>query len=759
MSNVTAVLLTGAVWMSSVFFTASCSGTGKNASENEQLWSHVKVDNSITTSFHSLRENSYTGIDSNGNILVSGMLQRSVSVIDSEDGSLKGSITVDTYEPSNTVNGWLDSFAYVVNGRAYLEINEIPDEYQSGAERISSSYYSLDTEDMSVIGRQMLFDDPGMVTVGCWTTAAGTCLIETDDPWLVLDDSVDRRGPCVYCFKDDYDPIGITLEDYLDDLVMDVRFVVSLDPDVLIVSCLMRNSDIRTLRIGLSQDDISVSEEGVPSYLKGQVTAYNGDDGLYVCDMRGAYTVASSESDTDAPSFEKLIDWSRCDQDISTMASMIPYGISEEGEIRLLGIPPQSLQDETCKIITATAVRCGFPYGERQEITVGCLDYIPDVIAQNIAAFNESDDEMYLRAVLISPDGLEPTVDISQDDDPFDLSYEQKEAMKMHAYEDYLRGNDVPDIVITDGMYAQLQDPEIFTDLKSYMDQGIGGYNRDDYMDNVFELSQVGNSVYTLPIYYYVYGLVEISMIDFTSVNMRRPQITSIDFDEYELKKNEEWGGIDPLSDFMGRERCFDEMLCTQYTDFVDLETDTADFEGESFVMILDYAASLESNDDNIYYYDYTQGNDIYVEYASLCYSTDISMYSLYIDSCTWMGLPTADGNTPSIGAALTCGITNQSDNKDEAWGVLMYLISEDAQKCGKDYFGLPVNIEVARSDFTVPNYAFDFVEELTDSATRMYYFDCDMIAISTETVNAYADGDMDSEAAGDCLGAHVLLS
>ena len=88
-----------------------------------------------------------------------------------------------------------------------------------------------------------------------------------------------------------------------------------------------------------------------------------------------------------------------------------------------------------------------------------------------------------------------------------------------------------------------------------------------------------------------------------------------------------------------------------------------------------------------------------------------------------------------------------------------MYLISEDAQKCGKDYFGLPVNIEVARSDFTVPNYAFDFVEELTDSATRMYYFDCDMIAISTETVNAYADGDMDSEAAGDCLGAHVLLS
>lgn len=753
------VLLTGAVVLSSVLFTASCSGTGKNASERDEVWSHIETGRSVASSYHSLRNNSYTGTDSNGNLLVTGIVQKSVSVLDAQDGSLKGTITVDTYETSMISDGWIDTFAYVVNGRSYLEINEIPDDYYTGAARISSSYYALDTDDMSVIGRQRLLDAQGMVTTGCWSTSAGTCLVETDDPWLMSVGIGGRSGIDLYYFKDDYEPDEIPIERFLSDTIADIRFVVSLDTEDLIVSCMMLNNDIKTVRVGFSGEMITVSEDTVPDYLKGEVTAYNSDDGLYVRDMRGAYLVPSSDTELDSPSYEKLVDWSRCDAAMTDMSSMVPYDVGESGEVRLIGYTDQMLTDETCQAYTATATRCEFPYGERQAITIGCIDYIPEVIAGNIDSFNSSSEDTYLRAVLISSDGLEPVVPISQEDMPFDMSYEQKESLKLHAYKDYLTGEDVPDIVITDGMHAQFQSPELFADLKRYMDQGVGGFNRDDYMCNVFELSQVGNSVYTIPLYYYVYGLVEFSMTDLMSFDSRMPRIVSIDFDEYEADVISRWDGDDPLSDFMGRELCFEEMLSTQYAELVDMETGTALFEGDAFSSILEYTSSLESKDDIVYYYTFGSGSDIYVEYASLCYSSDVAIDSMYLNSCTWMGLPTEDGNTPSLGVALAAGVTNRSEHKDAAWDVVMYLLSADAQRGGKDYFGLPINKEVARSDFASPDYAFDFVEELTGSAMRMYYFDCDLAAISSETINAYADGEMGASEAGEYLGAHILLS
>ena len=754
-------MLLCAVTLSSACFTSSCSGTGRNVAERDEIWNDISIEETVSTSFHSFRDNTFTGIDSNGNIVMTGIVQKTAMVLDADDGSAKGSITVSSTYPENLpeTDGWLDSFAYVINGTSYLEINRVPEGYYDGSQDISTSYYALDTDGMYVVGRRMLFDSTNLVTVGCWTTSLGTCLAESSDPWMSFDDE-EHEGLTLYCFRDIDDPDRIPLEDTLGDYIANVRFVVSLDSDTLIISCMMFDGSIKSLRADLSRDEIEVTEDGVPEYLTGKVMVSEApDDGFYVTDAAGAYKVPASDTALDKPSYEKLADWSRCTEDMVLMSEMTPYGCDEDGNLMLLGFSSRVEIDQSCKAMVARAERCNFPYGERQEITVGCIDVVPEVIGQNIISFNRTSEDKYLRIVLISCDGMEPSVDFGKNGDVFDLTDEQIESLRIHAYRDYLTGDDVPDIVLTDGMQAQFQSPGIFTDLKSYMDRGAGGFNRDDYMGNVFEHAQIGSSLYTLPLYYYVYGLVEVSSAATIYGSAKVSEITSISFDEYEDMVQNKWEGEDPLADIMDRDMCFGEMLSTQYADFVDLETGTYDFSGDGFIKILDYVSTLEYSDDYIIYYTYDPEKAYFVEYASLCYSTDISSFSYYLSGCTWMGIPTEDGNTPSLGAAIAGGITTGCEDKDAAWEIIMYLLSEEAQTEGNGYFGLPVNKSVSQSDFEIPNHAYSFVEELTESATRMYFYDCDLNAISSEAIEDYVSGDATADETGEFLGAHIMTS
>ena len=68
------------------------------------------------------------------------------------------------------------------------------------------------------------------------------------------------------------------------------------------------------------------------------------------------------------------------------------------------------------------------------------------------------------------------------------------------------------------------------------------------------------------------------------------------------------------------------------------------------------------------------------------------------------------------------------------------------------------VNRNASENSLRYPRYAFGLVEKLTDSATRMYYSDNDLLVVSNDVINAYAAGEITAEEAGEMLSSQVSV-
>ncbi len=729
----------------SVLLLSSCSANEEEVQPEYSMWCTAEIKESVNTSYHILRDNKFTGIDDNGYTFVTadGMLG-GARVLEPFEGNYRALITIN--EVNSTDPG--DSMTYVVNGQGYYESNV----YDYNTEQIDTRYFKLDTDEMEA-EEVDLIDHEGLVTTDVWQTQAGTVLVTTDDSFF----GSDPLGSIFLCvFDNGTDNKVISMDDVSGENVFSVLYVISVSESELVVSFMNVQGIERTIMLDMNGDDITLSDDQVPAYLSAGVTAYNDPDGgLFISDCTGIYRVSEGDMKSDSPEFTMVADWARCMVSAARVSALTPVRIDEDGALVLFGVNDENY-DLQPKAITARITACDFPYEGRQEITVGIFDSLYGDIGTNIAAFNRSNTAYYVRPVFITTRGVAPLIDLA-DEDTFDISGDQLEALRFHAYRNFIQSEAAPDVVITYGMQAQFQSSDLFVDLNGYIDSDTNGLNREDYFNNIFSLSEVGGELYTIPLTYYVDGIVEYDPDDMYIMPSDDYSVTSITFAEYDDKVTGDWNDYDPLGDFLYREDIFSELIGTHYTDFVDLANETTDFSGSEFVDILNFSSGYESNSEDdllVFYYYYDTG----VMYTSLCYVDDLSNFPQYLDSSVWMGLPSSEGNTPSIGVVNAAGITQACDDKDAAWSFMTYLLSVDAQEERRGVFGLPVNRNASENSLRYPRYAFGLVEKLTDSATRMYYSDNDLLVVSNDVINAYAAGEITAEEAGEMLSSQVSV-
>ncbi|MCD8326631.1 MAG: hypothetical protein LUC90_08125 [Lachnospiraceae bacterium] len=293
--------------------------------------------------------------------------------------------------------------------------------------------------------------------------------------------------------------------------------------------------------------------------------------------------------------------------------------------------------------------------------------------------------------------------------------------------EDYLAGGtklsneivsgDIPDIIYDyRGNYF---------DLDAYGDLGVLAdfyelieadpeLDLEDYCQNVFEAYEDGGSLYQLPISFRIETVMGKTSI-FGEEALTWEKLFQV---------MEEYPGASVFGEEVTREDILSAALEFSYSEFVDEESGTCDFTGDSFQSLLEFAAQYPEEID----YDALYNSDDYWQNYESRYITDqVLLSGTYISSvenirydyyyefteeASAVGFP----NNSGIRGALTDGGTfaiSRSGNVDGAWEFVRSFITEEGQ-----------SVDSGNFDYKIPVLKSS-VEALAQQMTRKpHYFD-----------------------------------
>ncbi|MBQ8509908.1 MAG: extracellular solute-binding protein [Clostridia bacterium] len=244
-----------------------------------------------------------------------------------------------------------------------------------------------------------------------------------------------------------------------------------------------------------------------------------------------------------------------------------------------------------------------------------------------------------------------------------------------------------PDVMLIDDTmnYDSLAAKGVFANLYELMDEDET-FNREDYLENVFEAYEIDGELYSLaPAIYICTFAARSDMIDMERWNFTQfmdyvkanPDVTVFDYD-------------------FNRTNFLNNMLLYSRDSFVNAETGECSFDSEGFRALLEFTKSLPEDDfwANI---DYSEvGQEFWQEYENRFVDgkvllTAVRLYTpadsfknlLYYtlkDEPNFIGFPSDEGNGAAIDAYQEFAIYSRSKMKDGAWAFLKSFISEEKQ-------------------------------------------------------------------------------
>ena len=256
----------------------------------------------------------------------------------------------------------------------------------------------------------------------------------------------------------------------------------------------------------------------------------------------------------------------------------------------------------------------------------------------------------------------------------------------------------VPDIIVVDAEmnYDSYVAKDLFTDLYKIMDND-SSFNKADYLENIFKAYEMNGKLYSLVPSFY--------LSTFAAKDSLLGGIKNWNVAEFmDFVKNHQ--GLQIFDNDFNRDSFIQMMLLFSRDSFIDSATGQCSFDSDEFKNLLEFAASLTTEN----FWDTVNGSDqdsnFWQDYDNR-YAEDRVLLATFqfwdfadsyrnllnsqfkTDDFTFIGFPTDNGNGSSIQANYEYCISERSKNKEGAWEFLKTLrISEDAQMPVKNKYG-----------------------------------------------------------------------
>lgn len=308
----------------------------------------------------------------------------------------------------------------------------------------------------------------------------------------------------------------------------------------------------------------------------------------------------------------------------------------------------------------------------------------------------------------------------------------------------------VPDIVIAQQSesLSVFETRGLLLDLYPLMDSDID-FNRNEYFESVFALSENNGHLYKLPTIFSISGLGGLS-----SQIGEKTGWTVREADQALLAR--------------GDVRCFNQgqpmsyllELCVKnsLSHFIDTETNTCSFETPEFCELLLWSkvnGRPDDKPDQGYEIDYPLLTELDVmnsgTYAMYC--------TEYNEPFSVIGYPSPTRNSPMCFIYRQLGITTGAENPEICWEFLKMYLSEDIQRITTENYGFPVKRSVfeeqldvvvhpdkyntepdpfSYTDIHLSEGSAQDLRDLIDSLDTIYPFDESVMQIILEEATAY---------------------
>lgn len=348
----------------------------------------------------------------------------------------------------------------------------------------------------------------------------------------------------------------------------------------------------------------------------------------------------------------------------------------------------------------------------------------------------------------------------------------------------------IPDILLVDSNMPvdSYIAKGLLEDVKPYI-QADEELDINDYMPNIIEAYSVDGKLYSIVPSFMIHTLLAKT----SDVGSERG---------WSVREAKELLASKPegteLFTFITRDQVLQNCLLTDGL-YIDWKNGQCNFESDSFVELLEFAATFpEQIDDALYTEDYWQNYESqWREGKVLCQQVTLSDFRNYNytakgtfgEAVTMIGYPTGEGDGSAIIPSMQLSMSAKSKNKDGAYSFLRHFLTKEYQE--KIEFGYPISIErldgMAQDAMKVATYTDENgqviespemyylngmeieIKPITQeeaealkadlySITNVYAYDDNLMQIIEEETAAFFSGQKKAEDVADIIQSRVQI-
>lgn len=336
------------------------------------------------------------------------------------------------------------------------------------------------------------------------------------------------------------------------------------------------------------------------------------------------------------------------------------------------------------------------PNAGKSVITVGYIDELYPDSSSAISEFNQTSDDYYVVTKCYSADYANSYAVGMSADDYKTVDIQKSSEITNELAIDILNGEG-PDVILNIAGNAQLNNDLYLLDVAPFVDEELGDI---ELFDNVIDASKVGDSLYQIPLTFYVEGIwAESSLVKGEH---------GFTFAEYEDYVRNVCNGKNPIALNASRLDVLSRIMTSMSEEFFD-EDGNVDFQNEPFYEVAKYCKDnvpefyVPSSDDLIYYdmvgYGIAHDDNRVVD----VYNIDSYLRAIgFNPNLDLYGIPSNDGRGPSISIESSVAISAAAGDVDGAKELVKFLVKWDQNTS----FTNSINVDVTRqiSSKTIDN-------------------------------------------------------
>ncbi len=347
----------------------------------------------------------------------------------------------------------------------------------------------------------------------------------------------------------------------------------------------------------------------------------------------------------------------------------------------------------------------------------------------NIAFVNEPDDNIYQFFKEYNSNSESYRIHID------DFSKYNKSdnilGMSSHLESEIVKGN-IPDMIFAGSEFDWLRYSVqgMFENVENLSEKDME-FDKSKYFENFFDAYKYGGKTFTVPL-----------IFDISCMSAKKSVTggnTGYTYDELMLLGSE--GNLFSCGRYT---QLLERFVLSDISEYIDFETAKCDFDNQDFIKLLNIIKNNGIPDDDV------------IEFSMLETGVpdnlkmfNLSMLSSFVqvareqqvyigEEASYIGYPSASESSPLVLSALSVGICANSKNKDKAWNIIKYMLSDEFQtKISDSHFPVSRTVFDTKAEQALKNRISGYYTTSAGKEIKLKNIDEDTVNHLKEVINS----------------------